>query len=221
MERDQGGRSLPIRRRSTKALPAALVTFMTCSTPLAAETCERQHGIWARDTDDGHWIVYFADNLHQMSWNTFFELWRGNERLARIRAEIGCSNGIYRCYMGFENLDAPTDEAEQDAQPFYGSIPYVEIYESAGGGDGVRIWGLEQPAPPDWLVFAHFTENVASIQKYAQKVSTSVRLYTDEIPDTPFLLPPSDYRFMGCRNTAFSPEPYGSPDLYQPADKTR
>jgi len=47
-----------------------------------------------------------------------------------------------------------------------------------------------------------------------------VRLYTDEIPDEPFLLPPSGYRFLGCRDTAFSTEPYGSPDLYQPAAKT-
>ncbi len=199
------------RPRVTVAAAVLLSAPGILAAPSAAATCDRQNGIWARDTDDGRWIVYFADQLYPPGWNTFFELWRDGERLARARAELACSNGIVLCYIGLESLHPP--DFEGDSPTEVNEIPYVEI----------RADDAAPGAPSDWLVFAHLTEKVAAAQKYDGTLTTTLRLYSETIEDNPFaLLPPSAYRFLGCRRDPFAVEPYGSEDLYRtPATEAR
>jgi len=37
---------------------------LALATSVGAQTCDSQHGIWARDTDQGRWIAHVADQLY-------------------------------------------------------------------------------------------------------------------------------------------------------------
>jgi len=190
---------------------AALTALSLLLAPAHAQDCEMSHGIWASEEEEGLWIVYTSDRFVSFGWNTFFELWRDDRRLARLRGNITCSNGISICVLRVED-PAPVDHRHPgDEGPFLsGNIPYVTINTEA------------REDMPEWLVFAHLPETIAFVQRATGKVGRTLHLDPSGIADAPYLVPPAAYRFFGCRTEAFDAEPYGSADLYlDPAEPAR
>ena len=162
-----------------------LFIFALFAVPVQAADCQPFEGIWGAERTDGtRLIVYFDDNSSSSRLNTFFELWKGKDLLARMYGVFISSQGVSVNTISVVKDYVPFDE-DPDGRVF---TKDTIVFSSV-----VEFLHLDDDEMADWLILAAFAQSQWNLG------SGHVEFFAEVEDKDHAMAGPNAFKLMGCR----------------------